>query len=126
MVPQPVPDPRDRPSEQIPGLNGHYSMGVLREHMGRSKANEVLVLDPFQQLLAGRAKSGMRLEVIGQRVGVNENGITSDQVGEDHGSSGDDGYSSSTSIANHSSSSALPFQPSIPYGASTQFAWGSM
>jgi len=68
--------------------------------------------------------SSATAEVIAQRIGVDEDRITSRQVSKNHGASGGGGKSRSGSLANRSASSALPFQPQMPWVAWTQLPAG--
>jgi hypothetical protein len=53
--------------------------------------DKLLVLDPLQELRAGRSPAGVRLEVIRQDVGIHEHEVAGRQAGKVHGSSGGGG-----------------------------------
>jgi hypothetical protein len=111
---QAIPDTRKEPTEEGTRLDGHQPVRYLAQDVRGREANKLLLLDPPQQVGAGRAPSRMGLKVIGEGVGIDEHGLSGGEIGEGHGSSGGGGKSSSGSVANRSASSALPFQPQMP------------
>ena len=49
-------------------------MGDIRQHVRRSQAGQLLLLDVFQQLGAGRPVRGLIREVVNERVGIEKAG----------------------------------------------------
>src|SRR5207247_463733 len=103
-----VADTREGPAEEGARLDGHQSVGDFAEHVGGGEAGKLLVLNSLQQVAARRSPDGMGLKVMGKRVGIDEDGISRNEIGEGHGSSAGGGKSSSGSVAKRSASSALP------------------
>ncbi len=81
------------------------------EDVGGREAEEVLALDPLEQLPARRSVSRVRAEMVDQRIGIEKNRISGRQVGEDHA---DSSGRNSGSRAIRSMVSASPLQPMMP------------
>jgi uncharacterized membrane protein len=108
-----VGDSRKWPAERRTCLQCHEPMRHLGEHVSRREARQFLVFNPLQELRARRAELRMGLEVINERIGVQEDSFARGNTGKDHCGVGS-GKSSSGSIANRSASSASPVQPISP------------
>ncbi len=89
--PQAVADAGGCPAEQGARLDGHEAVGNFAQHVGGGEAGQLPVFDPLQQPAARRPPDGMRLEVVSERIGIDEDGISGHEVGEGHGSSGGGG-----------------------------------
>src|SRR5262249_33921331 len=88
-------------------------------------AQQLLPLDPLQQVRTRRPELGMEGEAVNKRVGVHEYGFPGLEVREGHGCSGGGGKSSSGAVAAHSISRGS-VQPMPPAVAWTRPAAGSM
>src|SRR6267142_5863989 len=90
--------------------------------MQRSIARQLLVLNPLEQMAAGRSQDWIRRRVVNEGVGIEKNGIAGLQVGEDHCPSS---RSNSGERASRRSSSGSPFQPRMPAVSWTQFVFSA-
>src|SRR5260370_41111837 len=95
-------------------LDGHDSVRDFAQHVKGREARDFEGFNALEELSTMRSPLGMRLEVISERIGVDEDRVCRHQVGEGHGPSTGGGKSSSASNAKRSASWALPFQPRMP------------
>src|SRR5262245_61255009 len=120
---QPLDDFSRRPAETGSRFQGRQAVRDFAEDGRGGVADHYLLLNPLEELRAGRAQGGVGGEVIHEDVGIDKEGVAAVQVREGHAlSSG----SSSGSRAKYRSSSLVPCQPNIPAVAWTQLAVGSI
>src|SRR5262249_13157013 len=88
---QAIADAPNLPTEAPVRLNRHEPMANLADHVTGGIAGEVLVFDLLEELRTGGSPAGVRLEVIGKDVGINEYRIAGRQVAKVYGCSGGGG-----------------------------------
>jgi hypothetical protein len=84
-------------SAQIVRLHhrGHEPAGHLRQHVRGGQARGFLILDTLEQLAASGSEEWIRDEMVNERVGIEEDRLSGNKVGEDRaGSCGSNSTSS--------------------------------
>src|SRR5262249_36103139 len=87
LLPQAGGQARGRPPETDHGLDCHQPMGHVCQDVSRSKALDVLILDPLQEPGTRRAVMRVRGEVVDRRVGVQGDGRARGNLVKGHGAS---------------------------------------
>src|SRR5579859_206635 len=84
MVAKTQSDAGRLPTKHLHGFDSHESMGDLTDDMSRRHSVNSLVFDSFEELRAGRSEGCIRLEMVDEDVGINEDGRAGRHFGKDH------------------------------------------
>jgi len=87
MPAQAIGDPLDGPTKPVGGLDGHDAVNDLSKNVRRGDGNNLLILDPIQEDVAGNSRCGMSSESKDEDVGVYKHCCASNDVGQRHGAS---------------------------------------
>ncbi|MGC8640802.1 MAG: hypothetical protein ACP5XB_13100 [Isosphaeraceae bacterium] len=74
VVPKPEGDTGRLPAERLHGFERHQPVSHFTEDVRGGDAGDFLTFDAFEQLRGGQSVEGVRLEVVDEHAGVQENG----------------------------------------------------